>query len=88
MPTAIALRENYNAPFLRRLARESRGADQSRRLLAWALIYDGPGRGLGHLVAGIGAVGEEDFEEGETSCQALEQAWRRGPGGRRNARRP
>ena len=41
MPRAIALRADYDAPILRRLARRSKEAAQARRLLALAAIYDG-----------------------------------------------
>jgi hypothetical protein len=41
MPRAIALRSDFNATELRRLARRSKDAAQSRRLLALAAIYDG-----------------------------------------------
>ena len=41
MARAIALRADSDAPRLRRLARRSKEAAQSRRLLALAAIYDG-----------------------------------------------
>ncbi len=41
MGGAIALREDFNGPALRRLAKASKDAGQSRRLLALAEIYDG-----------------------------------------------
>jgi transposase len=41
MGRKIALRENFNGPGLRRLAKASKDAGQSRRLLAVAEIYDG-----------------------------------------------
>jgi transposase len=41
MPRALALRSDYSATELRRLARRSRDAAQARRLLALAAIYDG-----------------------------------------------
>jgi putative transposase len=44
MPPATALREDFDARRLRRLARRSGNADQVRRLLALALIYDGSSR--------------------------------------------
>jgi len=45
MSAPIALRGDYDAPTLRGLARRSRCADQARRLLALAEIYDGGSRG-------------------------------------------
>jgi transposase len=41
MGSAIRLREDFDGPALRRLARRSKDAKQSRRLLALAEIYDG-----------------------------------------------
>lgn len=41
MSAAVPLREDFTADDLRRLARGSRDAGQSRRLLALAQIYDG-----------------------------------------------
>ena len=47
MPRAIALRSDFNATELRRLARRSKDAAQARRLLALAAIYDGGMRSEG-----------------------------------------
>jgi transposase len=44
MARAIALRSDFSAAELRRLARRSRDAAQARRLLALAAIYDGGAR--------------------------------------------
>ncbi|MFP6771603.1 MAG: IS630 family transposase, partial [Alphaproteobacteria bacterium] len=44
MGSAIALRDDFSAQDLRRLAKASKDADQSRRLLALALIYAGGSR--------------------------------------------
>ena len=41
MGRAVALREDFDGPALRRLAKASKDAGQSRRLLALAEIYDG-----------------------------------------------
>ena len=41
MGNPVALREDYRAQDLRRLAKASKDADQSRRLLALAEIYSG-----------------------------------------------
>jgi len=53
MGKAVSLRGDYTAEDLRRLARSSRDADQSRRLLALASIYDGGSRSA---AARIGSV--------------------------------
>ena len=52
MPSAIALRADFDAPMLRRLARGSREAAQARRLLALAAIYDGGRRSAAVFEAG------------------------------------
>jgi transposase len=49
----IALRPDFDAPRLRHAARDSKDADQVRRLLALAAIYDGATR---TQAAGIGGV--------------------------------
>ena len=54
MGRAVALREDFDGPALRRLAKASKDAGQSRRLLALAEIYDG---GRRTEVARIGTVG-------------------------------
>ena len=54
MGRAIALREDFDGPCLRRLAKNSKDSAQSRRLLALAEIYDG---GRRTDAARIGAVG-------------------------------
>ena len=41
MGRAVALREDFDGPALRRLAKASKDAGQSRQLLALAEIYDG-----------------------------------------------
>jgi hypothetical protein len=50
MAAAIGVRGDYNAVQLRELAKRSDDANQTRRLLALAAIYDGGCRG--ELVAG------------------------------------
>ena len=54
MGRAIALREDFDGPGLRRLAKNSKDSAQSRRLLALAEIYDGRRR---TDAARIGSVG-------------------------------
>ena len=44
MRSAVALRTDFTGPELRQLARYTRDANQARRLLALAVIYDGGGR--------------------------------------------
>lgn len=45
MAKALVLRSDYDGVTLRRLAKASKNADQTRRLLALAAIYDGSSRG-------------------------------------------
>ena len=47
MAAAIALRNDYDADQLRALAKQSDDADQTRRLMALAVVYDGGSRGDG-----------------------------------------
>ena len=54
MSAAVPLRPDFSVDDLRRLARASRDAGQSRRLLALAVICDGGGR---TQAARVGAVG-------------------------------
>jgi transposase len=54
MGTAIGLREDFDAAGLRRLARASRSANQARRLLALAQIYDGGSRSDAARTGGVG----------------------------------
>ncbi|MGC4944582.1 helix-turn-helix domain-containing protein, partial [Kribbella sp. DT2] len=54
MSAAISLRDDFTASELRQLAKASRDAGQSRRLLALAEVYDGGSR---TDAARIGAVG-------------------------------
>lgn len=44
MGSAISLRADFNGDDLRQLARQTKDADQARRLLALATIYDGGSR--------------------------------------------
>ena len=54
MAKAIALRADHGADDLRRLARASRDASQTRRLLALAAIYDGASRTEAARIGGVG----------------------------------
>ena len=55
MSAALRLREDYDAPHMRALAKASRDANQTRRLLALAAIYDGASR----AAAAIGGVARQ-----------------------------
>lgn len=54
MGTPIPLRNDYDGPALRHLARRSDDANQTRRLLARATIYDGGSRSAAAKVGGVG----------------------------------
>ena len=54
MGSPISLRDDFDAASLRSLAKRTRDADQGRRLLALAAIYDGGSRGA---AARLGSVG-------------------------------
>ena len=54
MSVAIALREDFTASALRRIARSSEDAVQTRRLLALAVIYDGGRRSDAALIGSVG----------------------------------
>jgi transposase len=53
MSAALRLREDYGARHLRALARGSRDANQTRRLLALAVVYDGASRGAAAEIGGV-----------------------------------
>src|SRR4029078_9766180 len=52
MAAPIALRQDFDAPGLRRLAKRSKDAAQARRLLALAEIYDGGSRSDADRICG------------------------------------
>lgn len=54
MAAPIPLRLDFDGPTLRTLARRSKDADQTRRLLALASIYDGGSRRAAARVGGVG----------------------------------
>ena len=53
MPSAVRLREDFSAEELRALARRSKDANQSRRLLSLAAVRDGMGRGAAAKIGGM-----------------------------------
>jgi transposase len=54
MAAAIQLREDYDGPAVRGLAKVSRDARQTRRLLSLAVIYDGGSRSEAARMGGVG----------------------------------
>ena len=63
MGQALALREDFDGSDLRCFARASRDADQTRRLLALAVIYDGGSRGEADETGGVGRQIVRDWVE-------------------------
>ena len=61
MRPGIALRPDYDAAQLRALAKASRNAGQSRRLLALAEIYDGSSRIKAARIGGVGLQTVRDW---------------------------
>jgi hypothetical protein len=60
MSAALRLREDYDARHLRALAKASRDANQTRRLLALAAIYESASRSA---AAAIGGVERQPFDK-------------------------
>jgi transposase len=63
MSLAIPLREDFDAMTLRRLARHSKDAAQTRRLLSLAAIYEGASRANAAAIGGVGAQIIRDWVE-------------------------
>jgi transposase len=61
MSAPVRLREDYDARHLRALAKASRDANQTRRLLALAAIYDGSARGEAAAIGGVGVQTIRDW---------------------------
>jgi transposase len=61
MASAVRLREDYDARQLRALAKASRDADQTRRLLALAAISEGSSRGAAAAIGGVGLQTVRDW---------------------------
>ncbi len=61
MAAPIRLRDDFDAPGLRALAKASREPDQLRRLLSLAEIYDGGSRGDAARLGGVGLQTVRDW---------------------------
>lgn len=61
MRPPVRLREDYDAWHLRALAKASRDANQTRRLLALAAIYDGEARREAAKIGGVGVQTVRDW---------------------------
>jgi transposase len=76
MGSAIGLRDDFDGAVLRRLSRATKGANQARRLLALAEIYDGGSRSAAARIGGVGLQIVRDW---------VIQFNARGPAGRQGA---
>ncbi len=63
MAAPLPLRPDYDGPGLRSLARQSRDADQTRRILALASICDGGSRSAAAKLGGVGLQIVRDWGE-------------------------
>ena len=61
MGVAIALRVDFDGATLRRLARKTKSANQGRRLLVLAEIYDGSSRSDAARIGGVGLQNVRDW---------------------------
>jgi transposase len=61
MSIPVALRPDYNAVRLRQLARQSKDAPQTRRLLALAVIYEGGSRTQAAEIGGVSLQSVRDW---------------------------
>jgi transposase len=66
--SAVGLRGDYDWTALRRLAQTSKSANQARRLLALAEIYDGASRTTAARIGGVGLQIVRDWVERFNDC--------------------
>ena len=81
MPRAVRLREDYSAEGLRALARRSKDANQSRRLLSLAAVRDGMDRGSAAKIGGMDRQTLRDWVHRFNACgpDGLLDNWTEGP---------
>lgn len=82
MVGSIALRKDYDGAMLRRLAKGSRDAGQTRRLLSLAVIYDGRRRGAAAELGGVTLQVIRDWVLRFNACGPNGLIDRKAPGGR------
>ena len=87
MSAALRLREDYDAQHMRALAKASRDAKQTRRLLALAAVYDGASR---TEAAVIGGVARQPFDKLRSAQVGggVQRAWALGASRRQGAGQP
>ena len=81
MPAPIRLRDDYDAPGLRRLARKCKDVRQTRRLLALACVYDGMNRGEAAKAGGMDRQSLRDWVHrfNEAGPDGLADRWAKRP---------
>ena len=81
MPSAVRLREDYSAAELRALARRSKDANQSRRLLSLAAARDGMDRGSAAKIGGMDRQTLRDWVHrfNGSGPEGLVDNWTEGP---------
>src|SRR5580658_7438883 len=81
MPSAVKLREDYSADALRGLARRSKDANQSRRLLSLAAVLDGMTRADAARIGGMDRQTLRDWVHrfNEAGPDGLLDDWASGP---------
>jgi transposase len=81
MPAAVKLREDYSADDLRLLAKRSKDANQSRRLLSLAAVPDGMDRGEAAKIGGMDRQTLRDWAHrfNEKGPDGLFDNWTDGP---------
>ena len=81
MPAAVKLREDYSADGLRGLARRSKDANQSRRLLSLAAVLEGMERGEAARIGGMDRQTLRDWVHrfNERGPEGLLDNWTSGP---------
>jgi len=87
MPAAVKLREDFSAEQLRALARRSRDANQSRRLLSLAAVRDGKDRGEAAKIGGMDRQSLRDWVHRFNAAgpEGLFDHWTDGPKSRLSA---
>lgn len=80
MASAVQVRLDYSSDELRRLARASDDADQTRRLLALAVILDGGSRGDAARTGGVGLQVIRDWVLRFNECGPEALRTRKAPG--------
>src|SRR6202035_5276795 len=81
MTSAVRLREDYSAEALRALARRSKDANQSRRLLSLAAVLDGMDRGSAAKIGGMDRQTLRDWVHrfNGSGLEGLVDNWTEGP---------